>query len=228
MFRGLKIMIGYQLSQELSFRVCVASLEKYATQELDIAKLDLDELRRTGVYTRQHVMRDGQLWDTISDAPMSTQFSISRFLTPFLAGFNGWALYVDNDFMFRADVAELFAKADDRHALMVTKPFFEQRGGEKMDHKIQTVYSRKLWSAMMLFNCEHHATKRLVPDYVNSRTGKELHQFGWLHDTDIGQLPGEWAWIDTDPRAVHFTTGTPDLPGYENVPYADEWRKYLL
>ena len=30
--------------------------------------------------------------------------------------------------------------------------------------------------------------------------------------------------MELNPKAVHFTRGTPDMPGYENVPYADEWR----
>jgi hypothetical protein len=30
--------------------------------------------------------------------------------------------------------------------------------------------------------------------------------------------------LKVDPSVVHFTEGYPDMPGYENVPFADEWR----
>ena len=65
---------------------------------------------------------------------------------------------------------------------------------------------------------------------INTWTGRQLHGFGWLTDDLIGKLPPEWNWLEghssmeLNPKAVHFTRGTPDMPGYENVPYADEWR----
>jgi hypothetical protein len=27
-----------------------------------------------------------------------------------------------------------------------------------------------------------------------------------------------------DPKVVHFTDGVPDMEGYDDVPFADEWR----
>ena len=51
----------------------------------------------------------------------------------------------------------------------------------------------------------------------------------WLMDEDVGSLDEKWNWLEgwsdpeIDPKIVHFTRGTPDMEGHENVPYADEW-----
>ena len=99
-----------------------------------------------------------------------------------------------------------------------------------MDGQLQLQYPRKNWSSLMLWNCRHRAHAP-VADIVNTWTGRRLHGFEWLDDTLIGALPAAWNWLEghsapqVDPKAVHFTRGTPDLPGYENVPHADEWRR---
>jgi hypothetical protein len=50
-----------------------------------------------------------------------------------------------------------------------------------------------------------------------------------LDDSQIGALPVEWNWLEgysapmADPAVVHFTSGVPDMPGYEHVAFSDEW-----
>ena len=47
---------------------------------------------------------------------------------------------------------------------------------------------------MMIFNNAKCTT--LTPDYVNSATGLELHQFKWLeNETLIGKVDEEWNWL---------------------------------
>ncbi|MFT5438413.1 MAG: hypothetical protein ACI9MJ_000272 [Alphaproteobacteria bacterium] len=36
-----------------------------------------------------------------------------------------------------------------------------------------------------------------------------------------------WSSPDIDPKIVHMTRGIPTMAGFENIPYADEWRAYL-
>jgi hypothetical protein len=63
--------------------------------------------------------------------------------------------------------------------------------------------------------------------------GLWLHQFTWLDDKDIGELSPDWNHLvgdyaeDDFARMVHFTNGTPNMPGYENCEFAEEWRGEL-
>src|SRR5262249_28955355 len=90
-------------------------------------------------------------------------------------------------------------------------------------------------SSVMAFNCEHEANKRLTLDMVNTLPGRDLHRFCWLEDEQIGELHPEWNFLVgytslarvPFPKIVHFTEGVPDMPGYEEVPFAQEWRDTL-
>ncbi len=223
----LRIWIGYDGRQDLGYRVCEASIRKNASVPVDIQPLVLGELAAAGLYSRPTERRaNGQLWDVISDAPMATEFALTRFLVPALARFEGWALFVDCDFMFRADIAKLFSYARDEYAVMCVKHDYEQAEGLKMDARVQTSYWRKNWSSLMLFNCAHEATKRLSVESVNQWRGLALHQMAWAGSAEIGSIPSNWNKIEIEAAAVHFTHGMPNVPGYESVPYADEWREY--
>jgi hypothetical protein len=223
----LNICIGYDKRELNAYRVCLASLRELSSKPISIIALMMDSLQENGLYTRPHEVRNGQLWDMISDAPMSTEFAITRFLVPYLRRYKGWCLFCDCDFMFRADVAELFALRDESKAVMVVKHCYSQEAGMKMDRQQQTVYARKNWSSLVLWNCGHSANWILTPDYVNGQTGKDLHQFTWLTDDLIGELPFNWNWIELQPKAVHFTAGTPDMKGHEYSAYSEEYREWL-
>ena len=85
----------------------------------------------------------------------------------------------------------------------------------------------------MAFNCDHDANRLLTLELVNSRPGLDLHQFCWLADEDIGELPPEWNWIPgvsdsaVVPKIVHWSEGGPWFDNFKNAPYADEWRAHL-
>ena len=110
------------------------------------------------------------------------------------------------------------------------KHAYDHVAGIKMDNQIQLAYPRKNWSSLVLWNCRHPAHAPL-PDLVNTWTGRRLHAFGWLEDELIGSLPEAWNWLEghsspaLEAKAVHFTRGTPDLPGYRDVAYASEWHR---
>ena len=65
-----------------------------------------------------------------------------------------------------------------------------------MDGAVQTVYPRKNWSSLMLFNCDHPAVRALTPEVVNRESGAYLHRMQWVADEDIGALPVEWNWLE--------------------------------
>jgi hypothetical protein len=215
------IFVGFDSREAGAYAVCVKSLRNHCEPHV----------RGMGLYTRKHERRDGRLWDVISEAPMSTEFAITRFLTPTLSP-TEWAVFCDCDFLWRADVRDLFALADPAYAVQVVQHAYTPEEGVKMDGQLQLNYRRKNWSSLVLWNCRHPAHEALK-GWIHSRPGRHLHAFEWLDDALIGSLPQEWNWLeghscgDLDPKAVHFTRGTPEMKGYENVPYAEEWRAVL-
>ena len=222
------IFIGFDPREAEAFAVCRHSLRRLSG-DIPVRAIALDDMRKGGLYWRPTERRDGRLWDTISGAPMSTEFAISRFLTPILAK-RGWALFMDSDILAMADINELFDQADPSKAVMCVQHKHEPPEGVKMDGQLQVLYARKNWSSVMLFNCEHPANQALTVQLINTVPGRDLHRFSWLRDDEIGALDPAWNFLvgHTDPavnaKLVHFTEGGPWFEGYENVPYADEWR----
>jgi hypothetical protein len=162
----------------------------------------------------------------------STDFSFSRFLTPHLAGYAGWSVFMDCDMLMLDDVASLFALRDDRYAVMVVKHDHVPREQRKFLDQPQTAYQKKNWSSVILFN--NSKCRALTPEYVNQASGLELHQFKWLGNDDlIGSLPGGWNHLVgySAPRSgaslVHYTLGGPYFDEFRDCEYSEEWRAEL-
>lgn len=160
---------------------------------------------------------------------MSTDHAIARFFIPYLCQYQGWALFTDGDVLFRDDVLQLFALADERYAVQVVQhPPLLEEGDKKAGH-VQQSYRRKNWSSVVLWNCGHQANRVLTIDVLNAWPGRDLHGFTWLADDLIGELPARWNHLvgvnppSADPAIVHFTKGTPDMPGHEADAFAGEW-----
>ena len=159
----------------------------------------------------------------------STDFSISRFLTPCLSAYDGFSIFMDCDMLMRDDIAKLWAMRDDRFAVQVVMHDHQPREGRKFLGEPQTRYEKKNWSSVMLFN--NRRCRKLTSDYVNNATGLELHQFKWLESEElIGGLPNRWNHLvgydqrSEDVSLAHFTLGGPWFPDYARCEYSDEWR----
>lgn len=226
------IYIGFDPREADAFAVARSSIERHTVMPYPVRGVVLTDLRTGGLYTRPTSRRDGRLWDDISEAPMATEFACSRFLVPRLAS-SGWAIFMDCDMLVRDDIKHLFDLADPTKAVQVVKHNHQPPEGVKMDGQAQTRYARKNWSSVVLWNVDHPANAALTTELVNSVPGRDLHAFCWLPDDLIGELPVEWNWLAghsdpaVDPSIVHFTDGIPTMAGYENSPYADEWRAEL-
>ena len=214
-----RVFIGYDGSESIAFDVCAKSIQRRTTAKVDIYPLRQEWLRALGIF---HAPRD----------PLaSTEFSRTRFLTPILAGYNGACLFIDSDFLFLADIAELFALYDPYYAVQcVQHEDYEPTESTKMGGLPQSSYPRKNWTSLMIFNAGHPIIKEnLTPYEVNRRSGKWLHRLEWSSDTFVGALPPEWNVLENgdgnlhpNPKALHFTRGVPTIhPG--TFDYADLW-----
>lgn len=223
-----RLFIGWDPSQMRAYLVAEKSARTTTRQALDFQRVAMSHLERIGLYRRPTQLTAHGYFDEISQAPMSTGHAIARFLVPALCQYEGWAVFTDGDVLFRRDVADLVALADERYAVQVVQHAHAPRDTVKMEGQIQTQYARKNWSSVMLFNCGHPANRALSVELVNTVPGRDLHRFCWLEDDLIGALPAEWNVLigeegHPDPAIAHFTLGVPDMPGYEHQQYADEW-----
>lgn len=231
--RAERVFIGWDPHESQAFNVARTSLLEHAAMHHNIKRLSLDELQAAKLYTRPtHRLANGQLFDAISEAPMSTGHAIGRFFVPYLCGYRGWALFTDGDVLFREDIARLFSVADERYAVMCVQHAPMPEAKEKKGGHVQLLYSRKNWSSVMLFNCAHPANEQLTIDLLNKWPGRDLHAFDWLEDEEIGELNPGWNYLVgvTQPmpdtvQLAHFTLGVPTVPGHERDPFADEWRQ---
>ena len=232
------IFVGHDSREEDAFRVCQFSLYDKATVPIQVHALKHRELRQLGLFSRPwKITAEGQYIDELDGKPFSTEFSHLRFIVPALADLvrmrAPWALFCDCDFLWRADVGELFALANPKYAVMVVQHDHAPPQGEKMDGMAQTRYRRKNWSSLILWNLSHPLNRDLTGEKGNNETGAWLHAFEWLPDKAIGSLLPDWNWLvghsarDIDPKAVHFTEGGPWFEKYRDVPYAEEWRRAL-
>ena len=230
----MNVVIGYDPREWEAYQVCEASLRRHASRPVNVIRLDLADLREAGLYDRPYrVDETGQMWDERDKRPFSVQFSFSRFLVPLLV--RGPALFVDCDFVFRQDVADLFAAFDPMYAVQVVKHDHRPAGTFKMDGISQGQYNRKNWSSCVLWNTEHHANRTLTSHMVNTWPGRDLHAFKWLPDCYIGSLPEKWNWLaDASPTcggdpsdigAIHYTSGGPWFAHMQDCPFADVYRE---
>jgi hypothetical protein len=213
----LPIYIGWDSREQDAYDVCRFSILNRTKAATYIRPLKHRQLRAEGLFTRPWKIDEaGQYTDERDGRPFSTEFSHSRFLTPHLARRDvpsaKWALFVDCDFLFLADVADLFGLADDRYAVMCVQHRHNPTETVKMDGVAQVAYHRKNWSSLVLFNLE--VCDALSPEFVNTKPGGEMHAFAWCRDERIGALPPEWNWIqgvspDVKPKAVHYSVNAP-------------------
>ena len=217
----MRVFIGWDSRENDAYEVCVHTLLKHSSMPLDIVPLKQKPLRIRGLYTRE-------------ETAVSTEFAFTRFLTPHLSDYSGWSLFIDCDFLFTKDVAELYNMHDDQYALMCVKHDYVPKDSVKMDGQKQVAYPRKNWSSCILWNCGHESNQILTPQIVNSESGAFLHRFQWLDDREIGELPLEWNWLEGEydkpenpPAVIHYTNGGPWFEECQDVDYADLWNESI-
>ena len=188
--KPLQVFVGYDHRQPVSYHVLEHSIIMKSSKPVSVTPIILDTLpfKRMGL----------------------TPFTFSRFLTPWLCDFEGWALFLDIDIVILDDIAKLFALADDRYAVMVSK--------NKIEYE---------WASVMLFNCARN--KILTPAYCETASG--LHQIKWCLPPEVGDLPTEWNHLvgydkpRKDAKLVHYTQGVPCFPETEDSEHADVWHE---
>lgn len=213
----LRIFIGWDSKEPAAFAVAVSSILAHASKPVTFTAVKQDDLRRAGLYTRERKPNE------------ATEFSLTRFLVPYLSGFTGYSLFLDCDVLVQADVFDLllYPLVEPSKAVFCCQHDYIPKDLVKFDGHEQTAYPRKNWTSVVLFDNEKCLA--LMPEYVNKASGLELHRFHWLRDDQIGSLPLEWNHLvgeypsKPDAKILHYTLGTPCFLDYSACDEADRW-----
>lgn len=213
----VRLVVGFDARETIAYHVfCQSVLENTS---LPVSFLPLVEKSLAG-YKETHA--DG-----------SNRFTYTRFLTPFLMKFEGWAIFADGDMVCRRDIAELWKLRDSSKAVQVVKHDYHTKSSTKYLGNKNENYPRKNWSSVILWNCGHPENRCLTPDLISSKDGTFLHRFQWIADSLIGELDKEWNWLaieyDDNPNAnlIHYTLGTPCFRDFRNCSSSEHWHGAL-
>jgi hypothetical protein len=200
----LRVFIGFDPRQPVAYQVAAASIAKNSSRPVSITPLILSQLplKRRGL----------------------TEFTFSRFLVPYLCGYDGHALFVDADVLCLGDIAEL-PWDDDGASVYVVEHTSVQKGGKTVDVRFER-------PSVMLFNCGE--CSRLTPEYIET-----ANPFSFEWASSIGHLGVEWNYLvgynqsrdiipdmanrSGRPKLLHFTQGIPIFEETCRDEYAAEW-----
>ncbi|MEY4921058.1 MAG: hypothetical protein RLZZ564_586 [Pseudomonadota bacterium] len=214
MIEKINIVIGFDQKESVAFYTFVQSIIEKASIPVNIIPLAINTLKG---YQETHQDK-------------SNDFIYSRFLTPYLNNFEGWAIFFDGDMICQTDIKELWDLRDEKKAILVVKHNYQTKVKKKYLGNINEDYPRKNWSSVILWNCSHPKHKVLTPNFIANQTGKYLHRFSWINDDDIGELPAAWNWlaieypINKEAKLIHYTLGTPCFRDYSSTDMAEVWQ----
>ena len=211
----MRIFIGNDSRHPEATKVCRKSI--LDNSSIKIASLVKKMLIDQGIYKRKDVPNE------------STEFSFTRFYVPLVNNWKGVAIFCDNDFVWKSNPKELLQYLGDK-PLAVVKHDLEEVKDSKMDGIKNKWYPKKCWSSLMVFNCAK-LRNILTQEYLNNATPQELHQFEWLDEAQIAEIPVEYNHLvgyykpHDNIKAIHYTNGGPWFDEYKDGELSEEWWK---
>ena len=199
----LKIIIGYDPRQAISYTVLQHSILRHASVPVSIIPLVIDTL-------------------PVSNSMCGlTPFTYTRYLVPWLCGFSDKALFMDSDIIVRGDIKELFDAATGAHPIWCVhhKKRFEwasvmlfecgHPGNACLTPEYVTKHHKEL-PALGWFT-----EPNLLP----------------ADRPTVGELPREWNHLvlydrpRSDAKLIHFTAGIPVWNETQGVEHSDLWKE---
>lgn len=117
--RPLNVFIGWDPAETIAYHVLCNSIMRHASGPVSITPLVQASLRQAGLYTRERGETE------------STEFSLTRFLVPYMSGYGDYSIFMDCDMLCQGDVYELvkIAKKDELRAVWCVKHDYTPRMG---------------------------------------------------------------------------------------------------
>lgn len=226
----ITIYVGFDSrndGQQLAFEICKKSILENTKHrdKLEIKALVLKELEDIG-------------FKRSDDKLASTEFTYTRFLSPYLNNYEGVAIFCDSDFIWECDLYEELTPYIEEmikgsKSVCCVKHKYEETNCTKMNNLVQTSYPRKNWSSLIIFNCSHDDCKNLSLENANTKSPAWLHRFSWACDSSILGLPKTYNYLveiyrdEEYPKVIHYTNGGPWHYDYQKTEFYDRWLRYL-
>lgn len=213
---NINVFIGYDSAEIVAFHTCCQSIIENSSVPVTFTPIGIKNCPVN--FRRARGEKD------------STEFAITRFLTPYMSSFMGYSLFLDSDTIVLGDIKKLFESIDPNKVVSVVKHNYSPRSQKKFLNHKQYKYSRKNWSSVIVFNNEK--CKKLNLDFVESCHGLDLHQFKWCDDKEIGEIDINWNFLvgeyknNNAQKILHYTIGTPCFEDYKNSEFSEIWYKY--
>jgi lipopolysaccharide biosynthesis glycosyltransferase len=183
----MRVFIGYDPRQPLGYNVLQHSIHRNSLHRVQVEPLLLHKLpiKRRGL----------------------TEFTYSRFLVPYLCGYEGAAVFMDADIVVTGDIARLFEQLDESCSVQVMQ---QQKKFE--------------WPSVMLFN--NARCKTLTPDYIENPE-HSLMKLEWAEK--VGSFSADWNHCVgyTEPAEAslyHYTQGLPCWHETKGLPEDKHWQ----
>lgn len=194
----IRVFIGYDPRQPVSYQVAAHSVWSRATQPVAITRLQLNQLpiRRRGL----------------------TEFTYSRFLAPFLCDFDdGFSVFIDADMLVLGDIADLvalgMAQTVASGAAVSVVPHEGQRAFERASVMVFHNAACRILTPEWIEDTSHNPYKiETWTDKIGALPKEWNHLIGYDSPR-------------TDAKLVHYTMGVPCWPETKNCEYAAEWHK---
>jgi|TARA_B100001750_G_scaffold238356_1_gene244742 lipopolysaccharide biosynthesis glycosyltransferase len=191
--KQLKIYIGYDSRQLVSYTVLQHSIIKRSKSNISISPLVLDNLP---------IKRHGL-----------TPFTFSRYLLPWLNKYEGWAIFLDADMLLLDDISKLFEYKNDKFAVIVRKdlPKFEWPSvilfncSHKQNKKLTPQYV-------------DDKNNNNLQDFGWIDNNKLIGTMpkDWNHCVGYDET-------NKRAKLIHFTMGIPEFSETKDCEYAKEW-----
>lgn len=183
----LRVFIGFDPRQPVAVQVLAHSIWERASKPVSITRLQLNQLplKRVGL----------------------TQFTFSRYIVPYLCGYEGKAVFMDADMLCLDDICKLEAICDPQGAPVCV---------------VKNPALRFEWPSLMYF--DNLRCKALSLDFIERGNPQKLE---WAEK--VGTIPAEWNHLvlydkpRKDAKIVHYTCGIPIFPEVKDCEYAAEW-----
>ena len=214
----MKVFIGWDSREDIAYQVAKKSILKHS-DSVEVYPIKQNYLRELGLYTRE------------IDPNASTEFTLTRFLTPFLSDYTGISIFMDCDMLVQTNIKDILKEIDYKDPVScVQHASYLPKSDLKMDGKRQYSYPKKNWSSFMVFNCSHPSLKSALSlREINKKPPSYLHRMEW--SDSVGSLSHTWNYLVgyyndiMIPNVIHYTDGGPWFEKYKNCEFSENWIK---